>query len=197
MAKLKKGQTQKAFIISKASTLFWEKGYAETSMRDIANVCGFRPANIYNFFTSKESILFEILQEEMMEIINPIKSLENDSVISPVEAIRMLIENHVKLTLGGRRKSKLLFDTGLKNLSSANRKKIINLRDYYDSICVGIVERGIKTKIFSAADAKIAVFCIASMIARSRMWYSPGGKYSVDEIVELIYNFALHGLGYR
>jgi TetR/AcrR family transcriptional regulator, cholesterol catabolism regulator len=191
---MKKNITQKAYIIAKSSILFWEKGYAETSMRDIANACGFRPANIYNFFSSKESILYEILHEEMMEIISPIKDLENDVSVDAVKAIRMLIENHVKLTLGDRRKSKMLFDAGLKNLSPANRKKIIQLRDDYDRIAVKIIERGVKSGLFPPIDEKMAVFCIASMIARARMWYSPKGKYTVDEIVDFIFNFTMHGL---
>jgi len=196
MAERKKRKTQRELIIAESSTLFWEKGYAETSMKDIANACGFRPANIYNFFDSKESILNEILLQEMMEIVSPIKHLKDDEGVHPVECMRMLIENHVKLTLGEKSSSKLLFDVGLKNLKPQNRKKIIKLRDDYDEIGIAIIRRGKKAGIFSRnIDEKIAVFSIASIIARSRIWYSPKGKYTVDEIIDFIYNFSLRGLG--
>ncbi|TAL32361.1 MAG: TetR/AcrR family transcriptional regulator [Spirochaetes bacterium] len=188
-------KTQKALIISKSSSLFWEKGYAETSMKDIAGECGFRPANIYNFFENKESILFEILYDEMMEILGPIRSLEDDETIPPPQAMRLVIENHLKLTLGEKMNSKLLFDAGLKNLSPANRKKIITLRDEYDRISVKIIERGIRTGVFRKTDAKMAVYSIASMIARSRIWFNPQGKHTVDEIIDFICAFALNGLG--
>jgi len=191
----KKSKDQKQLIIAKSSSLFWEKGYAETSMRDIAQECGFRPANIYNFFSNKEAILFEILYGEMEEILSPIKRLEEDEDIDPREALYLVIENHVRMTLGERRSSKLLFDSGLKNLSAANRKKIIKLRDNYDAVSVKIINRGIEKGVFTAMDEKLAVFSIASMIARSRIWYSPAGKYSVDEIVKFIYEFSLRGLG--
>jgi AcrR family transcriptional regulator len=187
---------RRELIISEASTLFWDKGYAETSMKDIARACGFRPANIYNFFNSKESILYEILFQEMMEIITPIKHLEDDEGIHPVECMRMMIENHVKLTLGEKSKSKLLFDVGLKNLTPANRKKIIKLRDDYNTIGIAIIRRGKKAGVFmNSIDEKIAVFSIASIIARSRIWYSPKGKYTVDEIIDFIFKFCLRGLG--
>ena len=196
MAERKKAKTQRELIIAKSSTLFWEKGYAETSMRDIANACGFRPANIYNFFDSKQSILFEILHQEMMEIVSPIKHLKDDESINPVEGLRQLMENHVKLTLGEKSTSKLLFDVGLKKLTPSNRKKIIKLRDDYDEIGVAIIRRGIKAGIFSGIlDEKIAVFSIASIIARSRIWYSPKGKYTVEEIIDFMFNFAMRGLG--
>ncbi|MBP7737600.1 MAG: TetR family transcriptional regulator [Spirochaetes bacterium] len=196
MAERKNRTTQQELIIAESSRLFWEKGYAETSMKDIAAACGFRPANIYNFFDSKETILFEILYQEMMDIVSPIRYLRDDEAVDPVEALRLMIENHVKLTLGEKSSSKLLFDVGLKNLTPANRKKIIRLRDDYDAIGAAIVRRGKKAGLFARdIDDKIAVFSIGSIIARSRIWYSPKGRYSVDEIIELMFRFALRGLG--
>src|SRR4030042_6036023 len=144
MAERKKNSSQKEMILTKSSFLFWEKGYTETSMKDIAQACGFRPANIYNFFDNKESILFEILLEEMDEILGPLKPLENDESIDPREGLHMVIEHHVRLTLGEKRSSKLLFDAGLKNLSPENRQKIIKMRDDYNRIGTNIIRRGIK-----------------------------------------------------
>lgn len=198
MAERKKASAQREHIISKSSTLFWEKGYAETSMKDIAAACGFRPANIYNFFRSKESILYEILRQEMEDIVSPIKHLRDDESVDPLAALRLMIENHMRLTLGEKRSSKLLFDVGLKNLSPANRKKIVGLRDEYDGIGVAIIRRGKKAGLFAKEiDEKIAVFSIGSIIARSRIWYSPKGKCTVDELIEFMYRFALRGLGAR
>jgi TetR/AcrR family transcriptional regulator, cholesterol catabolism regulator len=198
MAVRKKGSSQRELIIAKSSTLFWEKGYAETSMRDIAGACGFRPANIYNFFESKEAILYEILYQELAEILAPIGHLLKDETVSPAAALRLMIENHAKLALGDKSSSKLLYDVGLKNLSPMNRKKIIRLRDEYDEIGKAIIRRGKKAGLFAKdVDEKIAVFSIGSIIARSRIWYSPRGKYSVDEIIELFYTFALRALGGR
>ncbi len=188
---------QRAAILSAASALFWEKGYAETSMKDIALACGFRPANIYNFFGGKEAILYDILHEEMLDILEPIRRLESDGSIDPREGLRLIIEHHVKLTLGEKRASRLLFDSGLRNLSASNRKKIIGLRDEYDRIAVGIIERGVRAGVFADTNPKLAVFGIASMIARSRIWYSPRGNLGVGEIADFIYAFSLHGLAAR
>jgi AcrR family transcriptional regulator len=191
----KKSRSNRDLIIVESSILFWKKGYAETSMKDISKSCGFRPANIYNFFDSKESILYEILHEEMTEILTPIRHLEEDASIHPATALRMVIENLLKLTLSAKRVSKLLFDVGLNNLSPAHQKNIIKLRDDFDRIAIAIIRRGKKAGIFLDMDEKLAVFSIASMIVRARLWYSPKGKNSVDEIVNFIYSFTLNGLG--
>lgn len=195
MSERKKNGTQREWILRQSNRLFWDKGYAETSMKDIANACGFRPANIYNFFECKESILFENLLQEMVEIVTPVRHLKDDENADPVESLRFFIKNHVTLTLGEMSSSKLLFDVGLKNLSAENRKKIIKLRDEYDAIGEAVIRRGVRKGVFSPVDEKIAVFSIASVIARSRIWYSPKGKYTVDDIVDFIFNFTMNGIG--
>lgn len=47
---------------------------------------------------------------------------------------------------------------------------------------------------FRRTDEKMTCYCIASMIARIRIWYSPGGERSIDEISEFIYSFVMEGL---
>ncbi len=187
-------KVQEERILAESRKLFWDQGYTETSMRDIAGACSFRPANIYNFFENKESILYEILEEEMLDILGPVRYLKDDETVGPEEALYRFIENHVKLTLGEKSSSKLLFDVGLKNLSSPNRRKIIRLRDEYDAIGGAIIRSGIEAGAFVPMDEKIAIYSIASIIARSRIWFSPEGKYTVEEIVDFIYRFSLGGL---
>jgi len=47
-------------IFNAAVKLFSEKGYAETSMRDIADMVGVTVAGLYNHYTSKEDILYSL-----------------------------------------------------------------------------------------------------------------------------------------
>ena len=177
-----------------ARTLFWRKGYISTSMRDIAAAYGCKPANIYNFFPNKEEILFEVLREEMEKILSPIKHLEEDDLTGPEDQLRLVIESHLKLTLGYRRSAKLLFDVALDNLSRTKRKKIVDLRDTYDRIIRKILNRGMEIGSFRKIDAKIAGFMLASMITRTRLWYHPKKGVSVEELADFIFEFALNGL---
>ena len=181
-------------ILDKARTLFWRKGYISTSMRDIAAAYGCKPANIYNFFPNKEEILFEVLLEEMEQIIAPIKHLDEDDGTTPEEQLRLIIVSHLKLTLSYRRSAKLLFDVALDNLSRAKRKKIVDLRDTYDRIIRKILRRGMDVGSFREIDEKIAGFMLASMITRTRIWYHPKKGVSVEELADFIFEFALNGL---
>ncbi len=185
---------QKAKMLETARKLFWEKGYQAASMRDIGISYGCRPANIYNFFSDKEEILFEVLREEMEQIIDPIKHMEDEDDTSPIEQLRFIIESHLEVTLSYRRSAKLLFDIALDNLSPEKRKKIIDLRDTYDRIIRKVIRRGIDTGYLPEVDVKLAGFMIASMITRTRIWFHPKKERSVSDLADFIFKFAFNGL---
>jgi AcrR family transcriptional regulator len=185
---------QRGKMLNIARKLFCEKGYIATSMRDIGRSYGCRPANIYNFFSDKEEILFEVLREEMEQIIDPIKHLEEDDDTSPVEHLRFIIESHLKVTLSYRRSVKLLFDLDLDSLSPAKRKIIINFRDKYDRIIRKLIRRGIDTGCFPNVDVKLAGFTVASIITQTRIWFHLKKRVSVSELADFIFKFTLNGL---
>ena len=181
-------------MLNKARALFWSKGYDSTSMRDIAKAYSCKPANIYNFFANKEDILYEVLHEEMEQILQPIKHFENDVTTHPVEQLRAVIESHLKITLSYRRSAKLLFDVGLDQLSKKNRKEIVALRDTYDRIIRNIIRRGVDAGVFQKVNEKLAGFMIASMITRSRLWYHPKKGVTVSQLIDFIVDFTINGI---
>jgi len=182
-------------MLETARRLFWEKGYRATSMRDIGISYGCKPANIYNFFSDKEEILFEVLQEEMEQLIHPIKHLEDDDHTNPIEQLRFFIECHLKVSLSYRRSARLLFDVALDNLSPDKRKKIVDYRDTYDRIIRKVIRRSIDAGFLPEIDVKLAGFMIASMITRTRMWFHAKKGVSVRELADFIFKFTLNGLG--
>ncbi len=202
MAKAKRGRPKKPSrvrntIMSKARALFGKKGYNNTTVRDIANAYGCEPANIYNFFPSKEDILFEILSLEMEAIVEPIREIGKKEQLHPIQQLKAIFETHGKVTLGKMRTSRVLFDASLRSLNKKHQRVIIEKRDEYDRILRQVIQRGIDSGVFEQTDVKMASFAIASIIARARVWYKPGGDKSVDEIIDTLFLFALKALGCR
>ena len=192
--KVMKSSIKKSWILDKAGVLFWEKGYHSTGMRDIARACDCKPANIYNYFKGKEDILFEVIRDITEQAVTSIQFLENDEETNPVEQLRLLIKSHFRLLMQMARSNKLISDTGLKDLSTEHRKEIVKLRDHYDSIMRKVLRRGIESGDFSVKDEKVIGYLISSIIVRSTIWFSSKGKYSVDEIGDMMFDFAYHGI---
>ena len=56
-----KRTTRKSLILQKAAAMFREKGYAASSMRDLADAVGIEAASLYNHIKSKSEMLHEII----------------------------------------------------------------------------------------------------------------------------------------
>ena len=194
IGKEKRRKSLKIKILAKGRILFWKKGYRNTTVKDIASACGCQAGNVYNYFPSKEAILYTMLREEMEHVISSIKYLEDEYDMTPIEQLRILISKHINLTLGYRRAEKILFDLELRSLTLAHQKKIIKYRDEYERIMCKILRRGIESGYFAEIDEKIICYSIASMIVRSRIWFRPKGRLTPAEISDIISDFVLDGL---
>lgn len=86
--------TTRSTILMKAAELFSEKGYAGTSMSDLAEELALSKAAIYHHFESKESILMTLVKStflDMGELVHEIESLPPRKVDSS-EILRRFAE---------------------------------------------------------------------------------------------------------
>lgn len=185
----------KATIIQNAGTCFWQRGYNATKMSDIARSCGCEASTLYNYFKSKEYLLYEVLREEIQQTVRLAEAVQKNGTVGPSEKLRLLIKNHIRLGTGEKISSRLLFDSELRSLSPAHRKKIVEFRDRYDKIVRDIIHAGIDSGEFAKMDETVVGFAVISIIVRTRIWFSSTGRLSPDEIADTLSEFVLHGLG--
>ncbi len=185
---------RRSFILDKAEALFLEKGYNATSMNDIASACDCKAANIYNFFTGKEAILYEVIRDINRELLELITPLENDETTNPVDLLRKFIKIHFAFHTGLKKSMITVTDTGLKNLTAEHRKEIMELRRRYNKILQKILHRGVEKGELGEIDETIVCNFIASIIIRSNVWFSDKGKLSVEEMGNAIFEFVYKGI---
>lgn len=185
---------QREKILHEAQNLFQTKGYDRTGIRDIARACHCRQSNLYNYFTSKEQILYEIISSELTNLISNLKHLEDNGKANPVEQLKAFIRIHLNHEVGSGRANRILFDTEMKHMSNRYRRKIIELRDTYDMILRKILRRGRDAGVFGELNEKIVNYIIASTVMRTRLWFSAKGELSLSEIGDEIFKCVLYGI---
>ena len=105
--KLRRGPLTRKQILDASLKLFSEKGFARTSVRDIAQAAGITDAAIYYHFASKRE-LFEALIEER-GFTAALEGLERAEVdIPPGEAIPLIATNALQMMYANRDLMKLL-----------------------------------------------------------------------------------------
>ena len=81
-------------ILNVALELFYKRGFADTSMRDIAEVMNVKAASLYAHIKSKEEIMKWISDDVSNRFMKRYNDLKNPS-LSAFEKVRILVINHL------------------------------------------------------------------------------------------------------
>ena len=81
-------------ILNVALDLFYKKGFADTSMRDIAEVINVKAASLYAHIKSKEEIMEWISDDVSNRFMKRYNDLKNPN-LSPLEKVKILVVNHL------------------------------------------------------------------------------------------------------
>lgn len=79
-------------IFHQALELFSEKGYAGTSMRELAKRCGTTASNVYNYFPSKEDLLREVFRVGAEQIQMTLDAGRSDDAVDSAAYLRHVLQ---------------------------------------------------------------------------------------------------------
>jgi AcrR family transcriptional regulator len=185
-------QNRKEQILAASAALFRTKGYAVTTVRDIAQALGIEASSLYSHVKSKEEILETICFTMADKFLQGIEEV-NDIYFNATEKLRMAILNHVKL-LTNNRDASAVFLHDWRHLSEPRLSNFKQLRDRYENGFYQIMDDGEKEDVFDDVDKKFAVLTILASVNWVNEWYSADGKMSPDEIATHLTQFILTGL---
>ena len=93
--KKRNAKLSKQLIITHAKELFSQKGYAATSMDELAERCGLNKAMVFYYFKSKKGLYESVMREVLIEIQQTI-SEENKKHSTPREELEGFIRTYAK-----------------------------------------------------------------------------------------------------
>jgi AcrR family transcriptional regulator len=186
---------RKEQIVETAALLFKQKGYASTTMRDLATELGIEAASIYHHIKSKEELLDSICFHMANKFISNAKEV-NDIYFNAEQKLRLVIKLHVE-TITQNQDQSAVFLSEWRNLSEPRLTLFKQLRQQYENQFTIILMEGENEDIFEQVDKKFAVLSILSTINFINEWYKPDGKMNAAEIAEKLSNFIMGGLRKR
>src|SRR5688572_15282177 len=95
------------FILRTAASIFAEKSYHSTSMRDISRATGVSLAGLYHYCRSKEELLFLIQDNCFARVLERLEERLRETV-DPVEKLCIFIENHLSFFAANMAEMKVL-----------------------------------------------------------------------------------------
>jgi len=188
----KKQTVDREKIIEVAVDLFYEKGYAATSIRDISRVMKISIATLYYYFKDKEDLLFTIVEDmgnQLLSDLNEVKGQVDD----PLDGLREMMSRHILLTEKAHKRAKIFVEE--KHNLSKKSWRIVHEQDrrVYDMI-INQLEEVQKLGAISVDSLPIAAFAIFGMINWCYRWYKKDGPFSIEDVSDRLINIILYGI---
>jgi TetR/AcrR family transcriptional regulator, cholesterol catabolism regulator len=120
-------------LIEKSATLFREKGYDNTTVRDIAAAAGIQAGSWFYHFKSKHEILVAVVEQGMMQSLNDIEAISAQSM-TPRAAFTRLVQVHLHTLLAPDHDFIAVLLYEWRSLDKPARTRIIKLKDRYEAI---------------------------------------------------------------
>lgn len=191
-AKAETRPSRKGIILQEAARLFREKGYRASTLRELARRSGVKGGSIYYHFTSKQEILYQIMDETMTNLLLGLE-YELRGERDPVRRLSKGVAFHIRYHLESRDETHVT-DTELINLEDDLRQRIVSKREEYEETFAGILEQGARSGVMNIGSIKLASIAVLQMCTGIPYWFNDEGPLSVDEVVARYTDFIFWGV---
>jgi AcrR family transcriptional regulator len=186
--------TRREELLAIAARLFAEKGFKNTTVRDIADAAGILSGSLYHHFDSKESMVDEILrtfQEELFGQYDEILASDADPLAKLEQAVLVsfdaIDQHHDEVAIFQNDAAYLLTFDRFSYLSDRNRQS----RDVWLTLLRNGVDAGV---LRDDLDIELTYRFIRDTVWVAVAWYRPGGRRTHTEIAKQYLSILLEGI---
>jgi len=178
-----------------ASTLFRERGYAGTSVRDIARAMDLQGASLYAHVSSKHDVLRAIVERMATrfehaaeDAITAVDGPDGDA--TPTARLAAMTRAHVDVVTDDLERA-TVFVHEWRSLDPDLRARMARRRDAYERRFRTVIADGVAAGEFATVDPAAAAAFVLTALNGLVAWYRPDGRLARAEIAELYTDLAV------
>jgi AcrR family transcriptional regulator len=185
------GNTREEILVTAIRT-FSAKGYANVSLKEIADEMGITKAAIYYHFERKEEILGQALERAGASLMERVRA-ETERDGTAAAKLSAVIQTHVNHVLTHRLLYSVYF-SDISQLDPARRESILDEERWYARTVTDIIQAGIDDGQFRPVNARTTTLSILGMCNSTIRWFQPAHGLSREALSASLADFAIAGL---
>ena len=159
-------------LLDAAARLFAERGFAGTSMRDIAASVGMLSGSIYYHFPSKQALLMAVHEESVRHTVRAVDAAMGGPQRNPWDRLEAVCVAHLTTLLGGSPYSRLVSPDFARTLPPKLQKTVIAQRDEYEAMFARAVD---DLPLPKGVNRRYLRLALLGSLNWALIWYRPGG----------------------
>ena len=178
-------------ILDKAAELFAEKGYARSSISELATACNASKSWLYHYYPSKEAILYDIMRFHVTELVVMAEEALAHAG-TPRQKFQRLARNFMDIYVNaGSKHIILLNDRGC--LPDDMRAEIMGLQDQVvRNVVTLVLEMNPALKDIKDYEKPITM-AFLGMINWTYIWFRKDGPVNQEQFADLAVEIFLNG----
>lgn len=162
-------------LVRAAGRLFRDKGYAATTIRDIAGAVNMRSGSPFYHFKTKQDILSAVVREGMAAIHGAVASVAARD-LPPRERFEAMLAAHLEVLLGadGRDFAAALLHES-RHLDPAEQAEVTRLKDAYEALWQQVLKE-LRKAGHLADDSAVARLFLMGAMNWTTLWFRPEGR---------------------
>lgn len=181
-------------VLRTAAAFFNDKGFAATSLDDVAGALQVTKPTIYHYFSSKDEILFECVRLGL-EAIRDAATAAQARGGTGRDRLQALMLAYAKV---------MMQDFGIcvsrtadEQLGPESRARFRALKRDIDRIIRDVIAAGMADGSLAQVDARVAGFTIAGALNAIARWYRPDGGMDAETVAQRTVATLIAGLAPR
>jgi AcrR family transcriptional regulator len=188
------GRTRREELLAIAAGLFAERGFKNTTVRDIADAAGILSGSLYHHFDSKESMVDELLDSFQRALW-----VTYDAIEASDRTPRAKLEAVVRASFDAidRHHSEVaIFQTDAAYLATFDRFAYLGERNTrFRDLWTGLLTQGVESgELRSDLDVELVYRFLRDTVWVAVRWYRPGGDLTPAQVADQYLHILLDGI---
>ena len=180
-------------ILVAANQLFSEQGYDGTPVSRIAAQSGMTTPNLYWHFSSKEELLFALLERMYLDWYEGMRAVIPDGTADV--RLAAFVREYVRTQLRTSEGRSYSYATLLTSLGKEWRSELRRIERQINGLLREILQQGVDEGSFHVRDVKIAAFAISNACEYVFSWYKPSGELTEEVVCDTYVDMMLSLVG--
>jgi len=180
-------------VLEQAAQLFARKGFANTSLQDVAEAIGLSRPALYYYFPSKNALLEALVEDVTVAAVNMLAEIRNNITLGPEERLRRAVESLVLWGLERPTRFKVidraedLLPPDISATHEAAKRQVLQAM-------VTLISDGVAAGLLRPVEPRLAALSIIGMCNWTAWWWTPKSRHSKEEVATFIGEMALAAL---
>lgn len=192
-----RGQDKRERIIDAAGALLAERGYAGTTLRDIAEAADTHAGSLYYHFANREELATEVLLGGARAALEHTRAMLDvlPDTASARRRLEVAIEAHVEFMLA-RSPAALASARAIGQLPPTIAERMAEVHRAYGRLFATLFEAAAaEGSIDSSVDLSAARMLVLGAANFTTEWFDPSGSHDAEGLAALISRMTFDGLG--